>query len=167
MVRNAIQSDFGPPKWLPAAIFKKTIYKNSCASDLNNVRTDCWPTTTWYKFTFGQYIYIHTDEGTREYALCSPFRANAHNFSLEWSMHHGKILNCGSIHVTYGLGTCYSPLDTPSCPQIIFIFFHKYFEYLHICWSNRSGIANLKQIVGNRSFDRKIKIINFLYKKIN
>ena len=21
------------------------------------IRTDCWPTTTWYKFTFGQYIY--------------------------------------------------------------------------------------------------------------
>ena len=24
---------------------KKNIYKQSCASDLNNVRTDCWPTT--------------------------------------------------------------------------------------------------------------------------
>ena len=41
--------------------FLKNVYKKSCASDLNNVRTDCWPTTTWYKFTFGQYIYIHTD----------------------------------------------------------------------------------------------------------
>ena len=37
---------------------KKNLYKKSCASDLNNVRTDSWPTTTWYTFTFGQYIYI-------------------------------------------------------------------------------------------------------------
>ena len=39
--------------------FLKNIYKKSCASDLNNVRTDCWPTTTLYKFTFGQYIYTY------------------------------------------------------------------------------------------------------------
>ena len=26
---------------------------------LQKKRTDCWPTTTWYKFTFGQYIYRH------------------------------------------------------------------------------------------------------------
>ena len=31
--------------------------KKSWASDLNNIRTDCWPNTTWYKFTFGPYIY--------------------------------------------------------------------------------------------------------------
>ena len=50
------------------------------ASDLNNVRTDCWLTTTWY-----QYIYIQTAMlGTREYTLCSPFRANAQNSSLFW-----------------------------------------------------------------------------------
>ena len=62
--------------------FLKNIYKKSCASDLNNVRTDCWPTTTLYKYRFGQYI-IHTGMlGTREYRLCSPFRANAHNSSL-------------------------------------------------------------------------------------
>ena len=61
---------FGHPKWLPVAILwkksqkfklwyrsemvRKNIYKKS---DLNNVRTDCWPNTTLYKFTFGQYIY--------------------------------------------------------------------------------------------------------------
>ena len=45
----------------PGGHLLKNIYKKSCASDLNNVRTDCWPTTTWYKFTFGQYIYMHTD----------------------------------------------------------------------------------------------------------
>ena len=33
--------------------------KKSCASDLNNVQTDCWATTTWYKFTFGQCIYTY------------------------------------------------------------------------------------------------------------
>ena len=37
--------------------FKKKHLQKSCTSDLNNVRTDCWPTTTWYKFTLGQYIY--------------------------------------------------------------------------------------------------------------
>ena len=36
--------------------FFKHVQK-SCSSDLNNVRTDCWPTTTWYKFIFCQYIY--------------------------------------------------------------------------------------------------------------
>ena len=36
--------------------FLKHLQK-SCVSDLNNVRTDYWPTTTLYKFTFGQYIY--------------------------------------------------------------------------------------------------------------
>ena len=49
-----IQNGRRPP------FFKKHLQK-SYASDLNNVQTDCWPTTTWYKFTFGQYIYIHTD----------------------------------------------------------------------------------------------------------
>ena len=46
-----------PPKVSFGSHFKKKIYKKSWASDLNNVRTDCWPNTTWYIFTFGQYIY--------------------------------------------------------------------------------------------------------------
>ena len=37
--------------------FKKKHLQKSWASDLNNVQTDCWPNTTWYKSTFGQYIY--------------------------------------------------------------------------------------------------------------
>ena len=41
---------------------KKHLQK-SCASDLNNVRTDCWPTTTWYKFTFDQYVANPDREG--------------------------------------------------------------------------------------------------------
>ena len=41
--------NFGHSKWPPEAIF------------LNNVRIDCWPTTSCYKFTFGEYVYIHTD----------------------------------------------------------------------------------------------------------
>ena len=51
---------------------KITIYNKNLNSDLNNVRTDCWPIT----------LFIQTDMlGTREYTLCSPFRANAHNSS--------------------------------------------------------------------------------------
>ena len=59
MARNAIQSYFWTSKMATGGHFLKNIYKKSCASDLNNVRTDCWPTTTWYKFTFGQYIYTY------------------------------------------------------------------------------------------------------------
>ena len=43
--------------------YKKNIYKKSCESDLNNVRTDCWPTTT-YKLNINSLlvnIHIHTD----------------------------------------------------------------------------------------------------------
>ena len=36
---------------------KKEHLQKNWASDLNNVQTDCWPNTTWYKFTFGQYKY--------------------------------------------------------------------------------------------------------------
>ena len=46
---------------------KENIYKK-VESDLNNVQTDCWPNTTGML-------------GMREYTLCSPFRANAHNSS--------------------------------------------------------------------------------------
>ena len=47
MVRNAIQSDFWTSKMATGGhLKKKNIYKKSCASDLNNVRTDFWPTTT-------------------------------------------------------------------------------------------------------------------------
>ena len=51
--------DFWTSKMATGGHFLKNIYKESCASDLNNVQTDCWPTTTWYKFTFGQYIYTY------------------------------------------------------------------------------------------------------------
>ena len=94
MIWNGKKSDtviFGHPKWLLAAIFKKNIYKESCSSDLKNVRTDCWPTTTWYKFTFGQYIYTYIQTamlGTREYTLCSPFRANPHNSSSDITLYY-------------------------------------------------------------------------------
>ena len=59
MVRYAKQSDSWTSKMATGGHFFKNIYKKSCASDLNNVRTDCWPTTTLYKFTFGQYIYTY------------------------------------------------------------------------------------------------------------
>ena len=45
--RNAIESDFRISKMAAGGHL----------IDLNNVRTNYWPTTTWYKFTFGQYIY--------------------------------------------------------------------------------------------------------------
>ena len=48
MERNAIKSDFGTSKMAAGGHFKKNIYKKSCASDFNNVRTDCWPTTIFY-----------------------------------------------------------------------------------------------------------------------
>ena len=79
MARNAIKSEFRTSKiihkikivvliwngmkWFldiqdgTSGHFFKNICKKSCASNLNNVRTDCWPTTIWYQFTFGQYIY--------------------------------------------------------------------------------------------------------------
>ena len=72
MVRNAIQSDFWTSKMATGGHFLKNIYKKSCASDLNN--------HFWLI-----YIYIQTAMlGMREYTLCSPFRANAHNSSLFW-----------------------------------------------------------------------------------
>ena len=52
-----VRSDFLTSKMAIGGHFLKNIYKKSCASDLNNVRTDCWPTTTWYKLSCGQYIY--------------------------------------------------------------------------------------------------------------
>ena len=90
MARNVIQSEFRTSKMTESSHFvknfqkkiKKVAYRSEMArnaSDLNNVRTDCWLTTTWYQYI---YIYIQTAMlGTREYTLCSPFRANAHNSS--------------------------------------------------------------------------------------
>ena len=62
---------------------QKEHLQKSWASDLNNVQTDCWLNTTWYKFTFGQYIYrqVCCERGNIHSWLCSPFRANAHNSS--------------------------------------------------------------------------------------
>ena len=41
-----VGSDFWTSKNATGGHFLKNIYKKSCASHLNNVRTDCWPTTT-------------------------------------------------------------------------------------------------------------------------
>ena len=49
--------DFWTSKMATGGHLKKKHLQKSRASDLNNVQTDCWPNTTWYKFTFGQYIY--------------------------------------------------------------------------------------------------------------
>ena len=91
MARNAIQSEFWISKMAESSHFVKNFKKKKVAylsemarnaSDLTNVRTDCWMTTTWYQYI---YIYIQTAMlGTREYTLCSPFRANAHNSSYNW-----------------------------------------------------------------------------------
>ena len=59
MVRNAKQSYFWTSKMATGGHLKKNIYQKS---------------------------YRHTDSymlGTREYTLCSPFRANAHNASCK------------------------------------------------------------------------------------
>ena len=83
MDRNVTESDFWTSKMATGGHFLKNMYKKSCASDLNNVRTDCWPTTTYINsLLVNIYIYMQTAMlGTREYTLCSPFRANAHNSS--------------------------------------------------------------------------------------
>ena len=58
---------FGYPKWLPAAILLKTFAKQVGRLQL-------------YINSLLVNIYIQTGMlGTREYTLCSPFRANAHN----------------------------------------------------------------------------------------
>ena len=65
MARNAIQSEFRTSKMTEGSHFVKNFQKNKIAyrsemarnaSDLKNVRTDCWLTTTWYQL----YIYIYT-----------------------------------------------------------------------------------------------------------
>ena len=101
MARNAIQSEFRTSKMTESSHFVKNFQKNKKAailskifkknkvayrsemarnaSDFNNVRTDCWLTTTWY-----QYIYTYRQLcWERGNTLCSPFRANAHNSSFQ------------------------------------------------------------------------------------
>ena len=68
MARNVIQSEFRISKMTEIRHFVKNFQKKykvayrsemaRNASDLSNVRTDCWLTTTWYQYI---YIYIHTD----------------------------------------------------------------------------------------------------------
>ena len=60
MARNAIQSEFRTSKMTEGSHFvqknpkkNKVAYRSEMArnaSDLNNVRTDCWLTTTWYQY---------------------------------------------------------------------------------------------------------------------
>ena len=52
-----VRSDFWTSKMATVGHLKKkkNIYKKRWTNDLNNVRTDCWPNTTWYKLTIGQY----------------------------------------------------------------------------------------------------------------
>ena len=78
MVRNAIQSDFWTSKMAISGDFLKI-----ARVIWTMLKPTCWPTTTWYHFWWIYiYIYIQTAMlGTREYTLCSPFRANAHNSS--------------------------------------------------------------------------------------
>ena len=52
-----VRSDFWTSKMATGGHLKKKHLQKRWASDLNNVQTDCWPNTTWYKFTFSQYIY--------------------------------------------------------------------------------------------------------------
>ena len=46
LVRNAIKSDFWTSKMAAGGHLKEKHLQKRFASDLNNVRTDCWPTTT-------------------------------------------------------------------------------------------------------------------------
>ena len=128
MVRNAILSDFWTSKMATSGLFFKL--QKSCASDLNNVRTDCWPTTTWYKFTFGQYTYRQ---------LCWE-RGNIHCVRPLRRMH--------TILVVYG-HVRYST-SIAKCPSLRALFFsvcllrvrvvHRHIHYRHI-FSVRASIV--------------------------
>ena len=65
MARYAIQSEFRTSKMTESSHFvqkNKVAYRSEMAknaSDLNNVPTDCWLTTTWYQYIYR--AYIHTD----------------------------------------------------------------------------------------------------------
>ena len=75
MVKNAIQSDLWTFKMATGSHFKKKTFTKKVAAgrlqlDINSLLVNI-------------YIYIQTALlGTREYTLCSPFRANADNSSL-------------------------------------------------------------------------------------
>ena len=87
MARNAIQSEFRTSKMTESSHFvKKFKKKKSCVSIWNGQRYE------WFEQCSNRlladynlvsmYIYIQRAMlGTREYTLCSPFRANAHNSS--------------------------------------------------------------------------------------
>ena len=74
MARNVIECEFRTSKMGAGGHFVK--------SDLNNVQTDCWPTTTWYTFTFGQYIYRQVCWERGNIHCVRPLGRNAHNSSF-------------------------------------------------------------------------------------
>ena len=92
-----VRSHFCTSKMATGGHLLKNIYKKSCASDLNDVRTHCWPTTTWYKFTIGQYIYRQ---------VC-------------WER--------GNIHCVRPLGRMHTVLDLFPFREILCLIFTKYY----------------------------------------
>ena len=92
--------NFGHPKWPKAAILSKISKKKEVpyrsemarnASDLNNVRTDCWLTTTWY-----QHIYTYSQ-------LCWE-RGNIHCVRPLGRMHTILVSDCFLVAI---LTLCY------------------------------------------------------------
>ena len=82
MARNATKSDFRTSKMAAGSHFVKKLHKNKKLwywSEMvrNAIQLDI------NSLLVNIYIYIQTAMlGTREYTLCSPFRANAHNSSF-------------------------------------------------------------------------------------
>ena len=99
----------------------KNFCKKSSASDLNNVQTDCWLTTTWYKFTFSQYIYRQL---CWEWGNIHCIRANARNSRLHissWSYHSSSSIYVDLIAPVTNI-ICYFTIST----------LNKYFLSYHI-----------------------------------
>ena len=119
-----VRSDFWTSKMATGGHLKKKHLQKSWASDLNNVQTDCWPNTTWYKFTFGQYKYRQ---------VCWE-RGNIHCVRPLGRMHTILVSSCGrpiQVHVssfgcsrqTSGINwvhkqekwVCYTAVSTSEC----------------------------------------------------
>ena len=85
-------SDFWTSKIATGGHLRKKHLQKKLSEWFEHVRTDCWPNRTWYKFTFGQYIYRQVCWEWGNIHCCSPFTANAHNSSFQCFRPNTKFL---------------------------------------------------------------------------